>query len=426
MQCNFGVGNRTLPAGEFGGIEHGAAAAHIEPATAIEGASARPALGIFEMAKYRYHKLAAVAVLVATTAWVATGEFSSVGSAANETPEQARPAQVEQAAPLRTVAVVQPPRVEHSRAIRISGHTEADKRATLATRAAGIVEELTVRQGTRVEAGDLVLKLDAQGKEAAVETARQLLVQREAEVAASARLAESGNLPKLQLDNARSALAAAKSQLEAAVAELERNELRAPFDGVVDKVDVELGSSVQAGAPVATILNLDPVLAVGEISERDLMHIEAGNKAEILLVNRDAVEGEVRFISRDASASTRTFRVEVAVPNADLSIPAGMTAEITLRAAPVASTVLPRSVVTLSSSGDLGVRAVNADDKVVFYPIDLVDDTPAGLVLGGIPADARIIVAGQELVAEGDTVNAVEADDETITKLVDEVAGGTQ
>ena len=103
-----------------------------------------------------------------------------------------------------------------------------------------------------------------------------------------------------------------------------------------------------------------------------------------------------------------------------------MTAEVTLRADPVSATILPRSVVTLSNTGDLGIRAVNGDNEVVFYPIDLVDDTPKGLVLGGIPADARVIVEGQELVTEGDVVNPVEADKEMINKLVSEATGGTQ
>nr|MBA3446163.1 efflux transporter periplasmic adaptor subunit [Pseudaminobacter sp.] len=117
---------------------------------------------------------------------------------------------------------------------------------------------------------------------------------------------------------------------------------------------------------------------------------------------------------------------EIAIANADRSIPAGMTAEITLLAEPTDAVVLPRSVVTLSGAGDLGIRAVDKDDKVVFFPIDLVDDMPKGLVLGGIPADARVIVAGQDLVTEGDTVKAVEADQETINKLVGEVQSGTQ
>ena len=80
--------------------------------------------------------------------------------------------------------------------------------------------------------------------------------------------------------------------------------------------------------------------------------------------------------------------------------------------------MLPRSVVTLSSDGDLGIRAVDKDNKVVFFPIDLVDDTPNGLVLAGIPADARVIVAGQDLVSEGDEVKPVEADAATIQKLI--------
>ena len=378
------------------------------------------------MAKIKFHKVAAVAVLIGTAAWVASGEFSSVGSAATEEPVPPATAEKEaEAAPVRTVAVVAAPRVTHSRAIRVSGYTDANKRAVVATRAAGIVEELPVQLGSRVEAGDLVVKLEAEGKEAAVETARQQLAQREAELAAAERLAQSGSLPKLQLDTARSAHAAAKSQLEAALAELARNELRAPFAGVVDKVDVELGSSVQAGAQVATILNLDPVLAKGEISERDLAHIKPGNEADVRLVNGDEVRGEVRYVSKDATTATRTYRVEVAVPNSEGAIPAGMTAEITLRAEPVEATILPRSVVTLSHEGDLGIRAVGADNKVVFYPIDIVDDTPRGLVLGGIPADVRIIVAGQELITEGDTVKPVEADQETIKKLVSEATGGT-
>lgn len=377
------------------------------------------------MSKLKFHKVAAVAVLVATAAWVATGEFTSVGSAATE--EAATPTKPEaKPAPVRTVAVIDPPRLQHARAIKVSGYTDANQRASLAARAAGIIADLPVKLGTRVKAGDLIMRLDAEGKQAAVETAKQLLSQREAETAAVQKLAQSGSVAKLQLDNALSALAAARSQLEAAQADLARNEVLAPFDGVVDKVSVELGSSIQVGSPVATVLNLNPILAIGEVSERDLSHVSTGHEADVRLVNGLEVKGTVRYVSHDATAATRTYRVEVAVPNDDGRIPAGMTAEITLRAEPVEATVLPRSVITLSAGGDLGIRAVDADDKVVFYPIDIVDDSPNGLVLGGIPADVKIIVAGQELITEGDTVKPVEADAETLKKLAGEAAGGTQ
>ncbi len=116
----------------------------------------------------------------------------------------------------------------------------------------------------------------------------------------------------------------------------------------------------------------------------------------------------------------------MAIANPDGAIPAGMTAEITLRTAPTDAVMLPRSVVTLSGDGDLGIRAVDRNDKVVFFPIDLIDNTPKGLVLAGIPDDARVIVSGQELVAEGDVVEPVEADAQTVRKLAGEAGAGTQ
>lgn len=377
------------------------------------------------MPKFRFHKLAALLVLIGFAAWVATGEFSSVGSASDT--EKPKAAEKEQPKALaRTVAVVTPPRSVHARAIRISGLTEADKRAVLATRVGGVIAKLPVRQGQRVKAGDLILMLDAEEKVSAVDNAKQLLVQRQAELDAAERLAKSGNLPKLQLDTARSNLTSAQSALRTAQAELDRNEVKAPFDGIVDRVPVELGSAVMQGGEVATVLALDPIIARGEISERDLRFVKDGDEADIRLVNGETVTGKLRYISRDASAATRTFRVEIAIPNADGAIPSGMTAEITLRAAPTDAVMLPRSVVTLSGEGDLGIRAVDKNNKVVFFPIDLIDDTPKGLVLAGIPADARVIVAGQELVAEGDVVEPVEADAETIQKLARETGTGIQ
>lgn len=385
------------------------------------------------MAKFRFHQIAAIVVLIVFAAWMGTGKFSSVGSAAaeaepahGEQPAEGKPAAkpaAEAKAALRTVGVIKPPRVQHARAIHVSGQTEADKRAVLATRAAGIIKELPFKEGDRVKLGDLLLSLDPEDKPAMVETARQIVKQREAELEAAQRLTRTGTSAKLSLDTAVSALAQAKSQLQAAQADLDRIRVVAPFGGVVDQVAVELGSSVAQGGEILTLLNLDPVVVKGEISERDLSHVKIGDKAEALLVNGEKVDGVVSYISRAATPATRTFRIEVDIANKDDRIPAGMTAEITLRSAPADAVVLPRSVVTLSNDGDLGIRAVDTSNKVQFFPIDLVDDTTKGLVLGGIPADAQVIVAGQDLVKEGDEVKPVQADAATIKKLIEDATG---
>jgi multidrug efflux system membrane fusion protein len=373
------------------------------------------------MAKFKFHKIAALLVLAGFAAWTVSGEFSSVGSAADEAAAE----KAEETAPplaLRTVAVITPPRVEHARAIRISGRTDAEKRVVLATRVMGVIASLPVKQGERVNRGDLVMRLDAADKEAAIRMSESVVVQREAEAEAAERLVKGGNAPKLQVDQARAALATAQAQLEAAKAELANYEIYAPYNGLIDRVPVQRGSAILAGTEVATLINLDPLLAIGEVSERELNYLHLGSEADIRLVDGTQVKGTLRYISRDASPSTRTFRIEVAIPNENKELPAGMTAEITLRAPPSDAVVLPRSVVTLSNNGALGIRALDAEDKVVFFPIDIIDDTPHGLVLGGVPTDARVIVAGQDLVSEGVQVKAVPADEATLIRLTGEAA----
>jgi membrane fusion protein, multidrug efflux system len=375
------------------------------------------------MAKFKFHRLASFIVLIVAAAWVLTGEFSAVGSQAQEKAAAAtNPPAAEAKRALRTVAVMAPPLADHAVSIRISGVTESDKRVAMATRAGGIITELPVKQGDRVKEGDLILSLDAEEKKSMVTTAQQTLAQRKAEAEASQSLAKRGNLPKLQLDAARSALSTAQSQLDAAKAELDRLEIIAPFDGVLDKVDVQLGSSVQQGAPVATLLALDPIIAVGEISERSLGSVKIGGKAQVRLVDGRMADGTIRYISKEANAQTRTYRVEVAIANADLSIPAGMTAEVMLWAAPVKAIQVPRSVVTLSQDGDFGVRGIDKENKAFFLPVTLIDDATNALVLTGVPDGTRVIVAGQDLVKDGETVTPVAPDAELMKKLVSQAS----
>jgi len=366
------------------------------------------------MQKVRYHRLAAFVVLAISAVWVATGEFSSVGSAAIEKEAEADDdkAVSEQEAGkvqkrLHTVGVAEPDFIKHNRIIRVSGVSKADKKTTLATRSAGVIGELKVDKGDWVKSGDVILILDGSEKQAAIDTAKAMLRQRKNEAANVEKLIKRGISPKTQAESAETALAAARSQLESAQAEFDRLQVTAPFAGVIDSVSVEEGSWAPTGETVAVLLSLNPIIASGEISERERSLVQIGSEAEVELINGVTVTGTIRYISLAATAETRTFPVEVEVANPDGMIPVGMTTEIRLKSDPVDAVKLPRSVVTLDAAGNLGIRVVDTDNKVGFVPIDLIDDTQDGLLLGGIPKDAKIIVAGQDLVTDGEIVEAV-------------------
>lgn len=360
----------------------------------------------------RFHRIAAFCVLGAAGAWIATGEFSSVGSAQEatgpESPTEPVPA-AERKPVLRTVAAVEPVFVDHARTIRLSGITAADKRVDIAARTDGVIASLGLVKGGAVEQGAVILTLEGPETVAQAEIARIALAQRERELELAERLFAGGNTPEIQLTNARSARDAAAAELARATAAVDRLQLKAPFAGIVDAVPVELGEWVQTGALVATILSLDPILVTSEVSEVDVGSIAVGSKARVRLVNGTEMEGTVRLVAREASAQTRTFPVEIALPNPGNVLPSGMTAEVKLAAAPVRAVVVPRSVITLAESGELGVRVVGPDNIAGFAAVAILDDTADGLVVTGVPEGIRIIVAGQDLVRNGEEISVVPA-----------------
>lgn len=357
------------------------------------------------LSKFSLHRMLAFVVLIAAGAWVLTGEFSAVGSEeAHATEEKAAEAAAQPAAQQRTVAAVRAELTDYVREIRISGVTEADKSAVLAARASGIVASLGVSQGQAIARDAVVVQLEGEEVAAAVKTAEDQLAQASERLKVGEALYAKGSLPELELTSRRAAKSAAEGALSQARAASDRLSLKAPFDGFVDSVNVEIGEWVQAGTPIATLLAMDPIVVKAEVSERDVAHVIAGAKARVKLVSGAELEGTIRHVSRKASDKTRTFAVEVALPNADGAIPSGMTAELRLSAAPQKAITVPRSVITISDAGLIGLRVVDEAGVAGFAPVDLIDDSEGGLVLGGVPQGVLVIVAGQDLVRDGDTV----------------------
>ena len=357
----------------------------------------------------KFHRIAAFCVMVAAGAWIATGEFSSVGSAQTAEGKESptTEAATEAAKLVRTVSAVEPAFVDHARAIRLSGITEADKRVELAARADGVIASLAMVKGGMVEAGSEVMTLEGPETLAQEEIARIALEQKERDLEVAQKLFEGGSTSESNLTNARSARDAARAELNRAKAAADRLRLKAPFAGVVDTLSVELGEWVQTGTPVATILSLDPILVKAEVSEVDLAAVFVGSTAKVKLVNGTEMDGVVRLVAREASAQTRTFPVEIALPNPRMVLPSGMTAEVSLYAAPVRAVAVPRSIITLSEKGELGLRVVGKDNVAQFAAVTIIDDTAEGLVVTGVPEGVRIITAGQDLVRNGETVEVV-------------------
>jgi multidrug efflux system membrane fusion protein len=351
-----------------------------------------------------FSRILAAVIVVAATLWIGSGVFGRTEPTAEASAEAAQPA----AQPLFQVAVISASVEEHSRGLTLSGHTEADNRASAVARAIGSIIELKVKRGDRVNEGDVIATLSDEARDAQVAQAEALVQQRQIDLEAKLKLIERGVAPANEKNQLEAELRGAEAALAVAEAERERGLVRAPITGVVSNAPMTTGQAVEAGTMVAEVIALDPMLAVAEVAERQLGAIKVGDAAEVRLVTGQTAEGTVRYVSPTASSGTRTYRVEVAVDNSDRAISDGVTAEVEFRLAAVAAVRVPRSALTFSAAGELSVRIVGADGIVASAPVEIVEDAREDIWLTGVSDGVQVIVRGQDFVKDGQRVQPVD------------------
>ena len=329
-------------------------------------------------------------------------------------------------------------------AVSLRGETRAARTVDVKSETAAIVVSDPLRKGADVQKGDVMCRLDestratdlAQAR-AQLEEARARLPEAQARLAqsraqleeaqinqnASSKLIEEGFASTTRLANTQAAVATALAGVESARAglsaaeagiqsaqasvasaqrEIERVTIRAPFSGLLESDTAELGALLQPGDLCATIIQLDPIKLVAFVPETEVDRVKFGARATATLATGVGnVEGTVTFLSRSADETTRTFRVEIEVANTDRSISDGQTAEILIAGEGVTAHILPQSALTLDDNGVLGVRAVDENDVVLFYPVELLRDTAQGVWLSGLPPVLNVIVLGQDYVIAG-------------------------
>jgi multidrug efflux system membrane fusion protein len=350
----------------------------------------------------------AILILVAASAWVLTGQLGG-GEAASAPGGDAapRPAAAGPAAdrPLPQVRIAEISAEPMTNEIVLQGRTQADRRAEIRAEVAGRVEEVAAERGARLAAGGPIVRLAEDDRRVELDRARALLAQREIEHNAARRLQQRGFESEIRLAEATAELNAARSQVERAELALRKTVVRAPFDGVMEDRGVVVGDYVSPGGLIASVIDLDPIRVVGFVSERNVLQLAVGQPGRARVLGEMEVEGRIGFVASSADPATRTFRVELHVPNPQGRIVDGLTAQLRLPGDPVEAHRIPPSVLTLADDGTVGVKLVDEGETVRFAPVRILADTPEGQVwVGGLPARARLIMVGQEFVAAGQRV----------------------
>ena len=316
--------------------------------------------------------------------------------------------------------------------INVTGTVTSPRTAVLSTAVAGIVAELTIDEGDRVETGDVLLRLDAELAQLALERALAAVKQREIAVADARRrfveaeeVGTQRGIARTQIESLRAevasneaALAASRAAAREQQAIVERNTLKAPFAGVISERYAELGEWVNPGDGLFELVATENLRFDFRVGQDNYAALSPETPVDITLdASPDrAIPGYVDAIVPVKNPSARTFLVRVRANTEDtgnaLLITPGMSARGTLNIDTGRSGVaVSRDAILRFPDGRVTVWVVDpgGDLPVVREQLvqtgsefDGVVEITSGLADGDV-----VVVRGNEMLQEGQEVSIV-------------------
>ncbi|MEX1034065.1 MAG: efflux RND transporter periplasmic adaptor subunit [Cellvibrionaceae bacterium] len=345
---------------------------------------------------------------IALVLWLASGLFVESQDEAQASGEDI----VEQTRELTRVRARHIEAQAYPQVVSVTAQTQANRFVDVRAEVTGQVEALPVAEGSEVDRGEVICRLAVEDRAQRVAEAQAAVDQAQIDYDGALRLKSEGFQSETAIATAKSLLESAKANLLRRQLDLEKTSIRAPFAGVVDERPVEIGDLLRPGDTCATVIDLDPLVVAGEVSEAEVAAIKIGGLARIRLASGENVQASIRYVSRRADDATRTFRVEAVMDNADMRLMSGATAGMDIQVGTVPAHMISASLLTLDDKGELGVRVLDDSKRVRFYRVELVGDASNGVWVTGLPDSTLLITVGHQYVGVGEEVAVVLEDAE--------------
>ncbi len=348
--------------------------------------------------------MSAAVVVAALALWMGTGALADRPSGT----AQPEPGASEPAAPgANRVRVAVLDAETRTRELVLRGRTESKRVVEVKAEVAGSVVSRPVERGAQVSEGDLLCELAVDDREAALQEARAAFEASRIEHQGTLQLHEQGLVSEVATASSQARREAAEAQLRRQELNLARTRIVAPFAGVVEELHMNVGDYAVPGAACATVIDLDPMLVHADVTETEVESLVMGQAVSGSSRAGRALAGTVSFIGKQSDPVTRTYPVEITVDNSDYSIRSGLSVTLRVGVERVLAHRVPASLLSLDDAGVMGLRTLDAANRVVFSPVEIIEDGSDGVWIAGLPETVSLITVGQEYVALGEVVEPV-------------------
>jgi membrane fusion protein (multidrug efflux system) len=292
--------------------------------------------------------------------------------------------------------------------LELTASLEAWDEIDLSSEFGGLVREVLFEKGDFVRSGEVLARIGDDLAGAQLDQARAGLADAEAVYDKTLKLFEREAVPKQDMDTAIAQRDRMRAQVRERELVLERSSLRAPIDGFARDRHVDPGEVLAPGSPVTTLQRIDRLKVVASVPDTEISWLRVGSAG---IVQVDAWPGRqfratVHFLSPSADPTSRTFPIELELPNAGLDLRPGMVARLELSKRKLVDAVaVPMDALVTRLEGR--VAFVVEDCHAVMRPV-AVTSTEGDRVLieSGLAAGEELVVKGQRDLADGQRVDS--------------------
>lgn len=273
----------------------------------------------------------------------------------------------------------------------------------------GMVVEVPVREGARLQKGDIIARLDSRDYENALASAQAAYDRAHADFERVKKLREKETITKAKYDEAAAADKGMKAALDNAELRFERSVIRAPINGLVNRLDAKEGLYLNVQDPAAQMLDISRVKVSVGIPESDVNAVRTitAFDVEFEALNGKKMRGEKYFLSKSPDSLAHLFKLQIALDNPGGSILPGMFARVRVVKEEVKNSMSVPLYAVITRSGKKFVM-VEQDGAAAERMVETgILDGWMIEISKGLQGGDRVIVVGHRSVSEGQKVNVV-------------------
>jgi len=284
------------------------------------------------------------------------------------------------------------------------GTIEAMEEITVVSEIDGVVTDIPFEEGSYVNRGQLITKLDDSQLEAELIRSEALFTQSQATYNRIKSIVDQKAGTPQNLDDALASLKVAEANLKLAKTRFEKTRIVAPFDGLIGSRKVSVGTFLRAGEPITELANLNNLRVTFYAPEKFLSQLKRGAEVTVstTVFPGHNAKGSIIAIEPVLDPDTRTVQITARVQNPKQKFRSGMSAEVSVVLSERMNALTVPNESVFASGNQSFVFVVNPDSTVIRKPVTLgLQLSDVVEVLDGLKPGMQIVRAGHQKLFDG-------------------------